>query len=1382
MSSQRFSLRRLVQKKEKQHNNASTAASAAANNAAVSGNGSPGIPSKSSITTASVTALHGLHEALKVVKEASDVFLPLKSVVGGLLACVDAYQKTAANHEGMEKAIRSIDGLLATLVAKRVEWQSASKNSHARIVKLEEDLNQIIDNINDLQKRGYLARLADNAADAGELVSAYQKIADVLRAFQFEISLDIERNVQDILNEVVIRDLRCSRDASFRAAIKTDTLLRGPCTSGTRVKILDKIMSWARDNTADSPPVFWLTGLAGTGKTTIAYTICERMWAKNKLLISFFCSRQLDSKDSQLIVPTICRNLAELFRSYATELVPILQGDFILGEARIHEQIDNLLVVPWSASLPRRDGIPAPVVIIDALDESDDGVEFLKNLLRVVGDKKLTGIKFLVTSRVQPEIVDLCHSFQLPANMICHLHEVPLDDVQDDIAKFLAEKLPKLRDTDEFTQLSHRAGGLFISAATAVRYISPSHRTLSHHEQQAKLRKLLRPGGTSNSTLLLDRLYEQVLTAAFDEGDEDLLHPRLDILHAIVCAQELISISVIAQLLGLNQDTTKMCIDSLHSVLYVSPLDHLVSCYHASFPEFILDAQRSQFTAPLSFTKAKSQELKVFCDKSIFNARLAHHCFRIMRSELHFNICHLSSSSMLDHEIDKLQDLVQMNISLVLRYAACHWGEHLFAAGCTDRLSLHNDLKAFLTNVFLFLLEAMNLITSKSLCFSLLQYARRWLKLKGSLILFNIHSESKANDDLSVLLDDAVSFAIAFAGSPASQSTPHLYISCLSTWSFSAPISKIWKPHFTQLPLFLPASIDAASSLLIIPISARSVTFSPDDLKLASIWDKSLYIDNHIRIWDSTTGELLQELVGHTKHIASVSFSDDGAYIVSASLDTSIYIWDALTGEKLRKLLGHTKAVQAVAFSHNTQYIVSGSWDMSVRIWARDSKVENQLKQLDGHTDSVQYVAFSHDDTQVVSSSYNRSVRIWDVKTGQQVRELISYISGDQFIACSPCSPQIASGSADNSVRIWNTSSGKELKQFKLTSTVTCIAFSHNGQKIVLGLMDYSIQIWDVIQVELLNKLTGHTSYINFVMFSHDGTRIVSSANDHSIRVWNTIASERPEQLEGHTGRVQRVAFSSDGKQVISSSLDKTIQVWDVTTGRQLKDKRVTCLSFSPDSTQIIAGLHTTGSLIIWDSRTGAQLQTLKGHKNDEITCIAFVPNTFQLVSGSQNKSIRIWNLRNGENIKVLTDDKVHVTSIAVSIDGKQIVSGSHSSRLGSVIIWDVKTGELLRGHTDWVTSVAFSPDGTHIVSGSRDTSVRVWRNIEDGDSGSWHIDSERWIWSHSNSLRLMWLSRERYNSLLTLETAMIMSRNGYSTVSFEDCYVGADWYKCYEP
>ncbi len=136
------------------------------------------------------------------------------------------------------------------------------------------------------------------------------------------------------------------------------------------------------------------------------------------------------------------------------------------------------------------------------------------------------------------------------------------------------------------------------------------------------------------------------------------------------------------------------------------------------------------------------------------------------------------------------------------------------------------------------------------------------------------------------------------------------------------------------------------------------------------------------------------------------------------------------------------------------------------------------------------------------------------------------------------------------------------------------------------------------------------------------------------------------------------------------------------------------------------------------------------------------------------------------------------VYSVAFSPSSQTIVAGLMDA---SVCVWDVSTGKVkvLHGHTSSVRSVVFSPDGTRIVSGSWDKSVCVWQNIEDPP---WHVDSEGWIRSRGDSLRLMWFSRERLYSLLTPETAMVMSRTGYCTVSFEDCYFGQDWHRCYTP
>ena len=216
-------------------------------------------------------------------------------------------------------------------------------------------------------------------------------------------------------------------------------------------------MAWAKEtDPAKAPSVYWLTGLAGLGKTTIAYTICKRLKEAKMPFTSFFCSRQLDSKNSKLLITTLCRNLAELSSSYASQVLAILESNSSIVDAELHEQIDELLAKPWKASLVSRKCLQVPVVIVDALDENDCGTDFLKELLCIVESGKLAGIKFLVTSRPEPTLVDMCKSF--PEDVVCKLHEVDTANVQKDIFFFFFFESVDYRATSKLTTKTHGRG------------------------------------------------------------------------------------------------------------------------------------------------------------------------------------------------------------------------------------------------------------------------------------------------------------------------------------------------------------------------------------------------------------------------------------------------------------------------------------------------------------------------------------------------------------------------------------------------------------------------------------------------------------------------------------------------------------------------------------------------------------------------------------------------------------------------------------------------------------------------------------------------------------------------------------------------------------
>ena len=150
------------------------------------------------------------------------------------------------------------------------------------------------------------------------------------------------------------------------------------------------------------------------------------------------------------------------------------------------------------------------------------------------------------------------------------------------------------------------------------------------------------------------------------------------------------------------------------------------------------------------------------------------------------------------------------------------------------------------------------------------------------------HFQGKEWPDLLAQLADATNFSAFFAGSPASKSTPHLYISALSMWNQDSSIWRTWRVRFGSIPSILLPRGSITIPLLTISTACpvNSISFSPHGNRIVSGSD-----DKSVRVWDAKTGEQLRELQGHTGNVSSVRFSPDGNQIVSGSNDASVRVW-----------------------------------------------------------------------------------------------------------------------------------------------------------------------------------------------------------------------------------------------------------------------------------------------------------------------------------------------------------------------------------------------------------------------------------------------------------------------------------------------------------
>jgi hypothetical protein len=247
--------------------------------------------------------------------------------------------------------------------------------------------------------------------------------------------------------------------------------LRCKCNPSTRIILLADLKYWAND--AGSPKLYWMTGMAGTGKTTIAYSVCDALQRAHQLGASFFCSRLLpDCSDMVKILPTIAYQLARFSPPFQSALYEALGHLSDISRYGMHEQFNSLIKEPLLASWQ---AMPTNVVVvIDALDECSDasGTKLMLDIL--FHHATQLPIKFFVTSRPDSATSDRILSKNNHSRPVIVLHEIEKSMVQADIESYLRNELAGISpppSADQICQIAERADYLFANAAAAVRFI-----------------------------------------------------------------------------------------------------------------------------------------------------------------------------------------------------------------------------------------------------------------------------------------------------------------------------------------------------------------------------------------------------------------------------------------------------------------------------------------------------------------------------------------------------------------------------------------------------------------------------------------------------------------------------------------------------------------------------------------------------------------------------------------------------------------------------------------------------------------------------------------------------------------------------------------------
>lgn len=224
---------------------------------------------------------------------------------------------------------------------------------------------------------------------------------------------------------------------------------------------------------------------------------------------------------------------------------------------------------------------------------------------------------------------------------------------------------------------------------------------------------------------------------------------------------------------------------------------------------------------------------------------------------------------------------------------------------------------------------------------------------------------------------------------------------------------EVWDATTGKHLLYVPTSLDSLKL-----VSVYSAIFSTDGKLIAGG-----LADSTIRIWDETSGEVLNTLRGHTSTVYSVSFNPDANRIASISFDGTLKVWDVVSGKLLMNK--DKENVYCVSYSNDGKKLVIALYNKVEILDANSGKILKEFK--DSGNNAFKSAVFSADDKKIITASFTSVAAIWDTETGKKINQFHGHTNTVTSAGLSADGRYLLTSSIDNTVKIWDANKGETL-------------------------------------------------------------------------------------------------------------------------------------------------------------------------------------------------------------------------------------------------------------------------------------------------------------------------------------------------------------------
>ncbi|KAF2153817.1 WD40 repeat-like protein [Myriangium duriaei CBS 260.36] len=1094
-------------------------------------------------------------------------------------------------------------------------------------------------------------------------------------------------------------NLQIAKGAMYDAYSADHTI----CLEGTRTELLGYINRWAEDPQKER--IFWLCGMAGTGKSTISCSMADMLSKRSKrqcLGANFFFKHgEREQGNASRFFSTIAYQLARRIPGLSQLVQTALEANPLLCEKTLQEQFEKLLDQPLAKLKKERRGLPHGIVImIDALDECDRE-EHVRMILRLLSriDARIfvtsrpelpiqLGFKLLNDDLHRDVILEEISSTTIKEDLTVYIthHFSAIKAENDSLSRFslLPADWPGDNTTEELVSL---AMPLFIFAATVCRYVSgrnPQRRLdviLQKHTHGALL------GGLSG---IYYRILNQMVIALKEEAREDAVLRFKQLIGPMVVLAEPLSLIALSNLLETPRTDIEEMLGHLQSIFHVPTSDEFpVRALHLSFRDFLT-------------YKRSDDGNDFYVDEVQTHTKLLQCCLRRLTQPgvLFDDICKIDDPGTRRDEVSKT--LITSCIPADVTYACQYWVQYLVRGQAANMLFDGGDVHEFLKRHLLHWIEVLNWLGQLS-------------SIIGHISQLQLNLTMEEAPQMSTFLEDARRFVLRNRHI-VNEAPLQLYYSAL----YFPPLQSITRKQFEHkcfetFSVLPKAPLDWSLEIQKLEEHSYEVTilaFSPDGSMIAT----GIKYMEQIRLWNSQTGEELYRLEGPGKAIDDLVFSSDGELIASLSYNGQIRIWETRTGEDIQQLATQHGRADAIVFTPQRKILESPAWNPFRR--PRHAWTNQETYLVQNYSRGWVGAIFSKTKRLLVCIPDSRGdISIWNAESGDMLSTLVGY---DFYGSCATFSPDgsiLASVSSDV-IHMWNAWSGDELHELQ-SDDVARITFSPDGELIAAGCYNGQIRLWKTKTGKDIMTVTGPRCRASDVEFSPNG-KMIAAAFEHEIRLWDIQTGQQKNCYQGHEGLIRVFSFSPDSKMIASSSVDCTVRLWAtkpenetaLSQGRRRSDtfdqesfSDHSKITFSPGGNMVVTAFE--GITQLWDIKTCEQIFQIPGNART-LRMVTFSPDESVLAFAYNNEPITLWKIQTRRpNMTFCMENESPIRTLAFSPCGTKMATASYDS----IFVRDIKTYQVLQevriDHV-WPALMAFSPDGSKLAW-SESGSAQLW-------------------------------------------------------------------------